>query len=248
MNRIILSLWCGTYRCLHEKMKPSGLTNKSHDLAKSRLMHFLVAFNRPRRSSYKLWINKKKKIPVVDTDYFSHMLQAAEVRGVTTPERKFASIGSRTHNHQVMSPTRSPLSHPGGEKKRINCSLRTISPSPSFFFPPVSMNFPHPHLFLPDLEFLSSNFFRLVKSKFPRLIIVKCPYTQRPDTTYELSRNIDVRSKEIPVYNKYKFKHIYFTSIEKQVLTTYFNLSRFCFLGTTPVLAPNVWANEKSQS
>ena len=41
------------------------------------------------------------------------------------------------------------------------------------------------------------------------------------------------------------FKHIYFTSIEKQVLTTYTNLSRFCFLGTTPVLAPNVWANEK---
>ena len=46
----------------------------------------------------------------------------------------------------------------------------------------------------------------------------------------------------------FKFKHIYFTSIEKQVLTTYTNLSRFCFLGTTPVLAPNVWANEKSQS
>ena len=33
--------------------------------------------------------------------------------------------------------------------------------------------------------------------------------------------------------------------MEKQVLTTYTNLSRFCFLGTTPVLAPNVWANEK---
>ena len=24
----------------------------------------------------------------------------------------------------------------------------------------------------------------------------------------------------------------------------YIDLSRFCFLGTTPVLAPNVWANE----
>ena len=47
---------------------------------------------------------------------------------------------------------------------------------------------------------------------------------------------------------KFKFKHTYFSSIEKQVLTTYTNLSRFCFLGTTPVLAPNVWANEKSQS
>ena len=43
-----------------------------------------------------------------------------------------------------------------------------------------------------------------------------------------------------------KFKHIYFTSTEKQVLTTFTSLSRFCFLGTTPVLAPNVWANEKS--
>ena len=30
------------------------------------------------------------------------------------PERKVASTGDRTHNHQVMSPTRSPLSHPGG--------------------------------------------------------------------------------------------------------------------------------------
>ena len=42
-----------------------------------------------------------------------------------------------------------------------------------------------------------------------------------------------------------QFKHIYFTLIEKQVLTTYTNLSRFCFLGTTPVLAPNMWANGK---
>ena len=40
-----------------------------------------------------------------------------------------------------------------------------------------------------------------------------------------------------------KFKHIYFTSIEKQVLKIYTNLSRICFLGTTPVLVPNVWAN-----
>ena len=39
---------------------------------------------------------------------------AAEVRGKNTPERKFASNGYRTQNHQVMSPTRSPLSHPGG--------------------------------------------------------------------------------------------------------------------------------------
>ena len=39
--------------------------------------------------------------------------------------------------------------------------------------------------------------------------------------------------------------NIYFASIEKQVLTFYTNLSRFWFLGTTPVLALNVWANEK---
>ena len=45
---------------------------------------------------------------------FSHAL--AEVRGENLPERKFASTGDQTHNHQVTSPTRSPLSHPGGAK------------------------------------------------------------------------------------------------------------------------------------
>ena len=39
-----------------------------------------------------------------------------EVRGENTPERKIASTGDRTHNHQVVSPTRSPLSHPGEAK------------------------------------------------------------------------------------------------------------------------------------
>ena len=39
---------------------------------------------------------------------------SAEVRGENLPERNFASTGSRTYNHQVMSPTHSPLSHPGG--------------------------------------------------------------------------------------------------------------------------------------
>ena len=43
---------------------------------------------------------------------FSHV--STEVRGKNTPERNFASARSRTHNRQVMSPTRSPLSHPGG--------------------------------------------------------------------------------------------------------------------------------------
>ena len=33
-----------------------------------------------------------------------------------------------------------------------------------------------------------------------------------------------------------KFKHIYITSIKKQVLAIYANLSGFCFLGTTPGL------------
>ena len=43
---------------------------------------------------------------------FSHA--SAEVRGENTPERKVSSTGDRTHNHQVMSRTRSRLSHPGG--------------------------------------------------------------------------------------------------------------------------------------
>ena len=29
-------------------------------------------------------------------------------------QKEVTSTGDRTHNHQVMSPTRSPLSHPGG--------------------------------------------------------------------------------------------------------------------------------------
>ena len=39
---------------------------------------------------------------------------SAEVRGENKLERKVASTGDRTHNHQVMSQTRSPQSHPGG--------------------------------------------------------------------------------------------------------------------------------------
>ena len=48
---------------------------------------------------------------------FSHA--SAEVRGENTPERKFASSGDRTHNHQVTSPTRSPLTHPGGATDNV---------------------------------------------------------------------------------------------------------------------------------
>ena len=43
---------------------------------------------------------------------FSHVL--AEVRGKNTPERKFISTGYQIHKHQVISPTRSPLSYTGG--------------------------------------------------------------------------------------------------------------------------------------
>ena len=52
---------------------------------------------------------------------FSHAF--AEVRGKNTPERKVASTGDRTHNHQVMSPTRSPLSHPGGAPCFVPCQF-----------------------------------------------------------------------------------------------------------------------------
>ena len=43
---------------------------------------------------------------------FSHA--SAEVRGEIMPERKFASNRYLTHNHKVMSPTRSPMSQPDG--------------------------------------------------------------------------------------------------------------------------------------
>ena len=46
--------------------------------------------------------------------FFSHA--SAEVRVENMLERMFASPGDRTHNHQLMSPTRSPLSYPGRAK------------------------------------------------------------------------------------------------------------------------------------
>ena len=53
---------------------------------------------------------------------FSHA--SAEVRGQNTPpETNFASTGSRTHNHQVMSPTRSPLSHSGEGAVKVALTL-----------------------------------------------------------------------------------------------------------------------------
>ena len=55
------------------------------------------------------------------TDYFSHM------RGKITPESKVASTEDRTHNHQVMSPTRSPLSHPGGALLEVELDSRKLT-------------------------------------------------------------------------------------------------------------------------
>ena len=49
---------------------------------------------------------------------FSHA--SAEVRGENTPEKKVASTGDRTQNHQVMISTRSPLSHPSRARLVIN--------------------------------------------------------------------------------------------------------------------------------
>ena len=56
---------------------------------------------------------------------FSHA--SAEMRGENTSERNFASTGSRTHNHKVMSPTRSPLSHQGRMKLCQNVCLDDTS-------------------------------------------------------------------------------------------------------------------------
>ena len=74
---------------------------------------------------------------------FSHA--SAEVRGENTPERKVASTWDRTHNHQVMSPTRSPLSHPGGSLisfltidqnfMKLDIHLVHHKPQRIFFFP-----------------------------------------------------------------------------------------------------------------
>ena len=51
-----------------------------------------------------------------ETAIFSHA--SAEVRGENTPERKVASTVDLTCNHQVMSLTSSPLSHPGVAPKK----------------------------------------------------------------------------------------------------------------------------------
>ena len=50
------------------------------------------------------------------TSFCSYLF--AEVRGKNMSESKFASTEDRTHNYQVMSLTRSPLSHLGGAQKK----------------------------------------------------------------------------------------------------------------------------------
>ena len=53
---------------------------------------------------------------------------SAEVRGKNTLERKFASTGDQTRNPQVMSLTRSPLSHLGGLRvvKSLDCVVKSL--------------------------------------------------------------------------------------------------------------------------
>ena len=54
---------------------------------------------------------------------FSHI---SEVRGGNTPERKFTSTGYRSHNHQVIIQTGSPLSHLGRYLSREPCKESMI--------------------------------------------------------------------------------------------------------------------------
>ena len=49
---------------------------------------------------------------------------SAEVRGNNTPERNFASTRHQTHNHQVMSPTCSPLRHKTVLGKALQSSVQ----------------------------------------------------------------------------------------------------------------------------
>ena len=59
------------------------------------------------------------------TNYFSH--KSCFSRGVRRKyaRKKYASTGYQTHNHQVMSLTRSPLSHPGGAGSRLVIPVQT---------------------------------------------------------------------------------------------------------------------------
>ena len=56
---------------------------------------------------------------------FTHA--SAGVRGENTPEGKVASTGDRTHTHQVMSPTRSPLRASSPRTARANQAILCIA-------------------------------------------------------------------------------------------------------------------------
>ena len=62
------------------------------------------------------------------------------------PERKVASTGDQTHNHQVMSSTRSPLSHPGGAKGQVNGQLAFVYSTKQIY----------ENLFISEVENISS--------------------------------------------------------------------------------------------
>ena len=74
------------------------------------------------------------------TPVLTQLSASAEVRGENTPERKFTSTVSRTHSHQVMGPTRSLLSHPGGANgngepiRRRRCLDKNIVTSHCHYF------------------------------------------------------------------------------------------------------------------
>ena len=75
---------------------------------------------------------------------FSHA--SAEVRGKNTLERKVASTGDQTQNHQVMSTTHSPLSYLGGAVPKGRKLVTSI--------PSISQNVFYP--FIDIFDYLSS--------------------------------------------------------------------------------------------
>ena len=77
---------------------------------------------------------------------FSHA--SAKVRGENTPERKVASTGDRTRNHQVTSPKLSPLSHLGGAYRLGQLALfAQTDPVRNFFAISQVSFFPPPPLY-----------------------------------------------------------------------------------------------------
>ena len=78
-------------------------------------------------------VNKAHMFPgfrtpvLTQLSFQSHQLlfsqASAELQGKITQERKFASTGYRTYNHQVIGPTCSPLSHRGWAIRCENFSM-----------------------------------------------------------------------------------------------------------------------------